>query len=125
VDTSPYVWTATCQVDTGQDRSGRSNLSAPLLSTQLNLELTGLNPWQTGDQRQLFVANTDTWQTYDGSDGSVAAGATAISRTIDWTDPLIDNIQGDQVYITQLVTRPQRSKALLFKVWPKRSVPFP
>lgn len=101
-----FVWTSGSTVDIGYDRIGRADTVLPTAPTFLDLNLTGLNPWQHGDRQQLYAANTDTWLDYDWTVLGLGEDATTLVEQIPWTTPLLSAARGDQVQITQLVTTP-------------------
>jgi hypothetical protein len=100
------VWTSATKTDTGYDALGRPNAATPSLPMSVNLELSGLNPWQSADLQQIYAPNTNTWLSFEWGQMGVNDGTATISRSFSWTDPLIDASQDDQVYVTQLVTTP-------------------
>lgn len=104
--THPFVQATSSQLDTGRDVAERTALNPPTIQTPLDLDLTGLNPWQQGDLQQLFVSNANTWISLGWDSGEMDDGATTLTQQINWTSPLIDGGQGDRVYVTQLATTP-------------------
>jgi hypothetical protein len=98
-----YVWTNRSAIDTGYDTLGTPSRTYPTMETELDLNLTGLNPWQSGDEQQLYVPNINAWLAYDWE---LQDGATNLFQQVPWTDPLLDAGKGDTIYVTQLVTTP-------------------
>ena len=105
-DPQTFVWTSSGSVDVGYDRNGRADTVWPSAPTYLDLDLTGLSPWQSGDRQQVYVANTDTWQDYDWSATGLRSGVTTLDEQLPWVAPLLDSSRGDRVYLTQLVSTP-------------------
>lgn len=98
-----YVWTNRSAIDTGHDTLGTPSRTYPTMETELDLNLTGLNPWQSGDEQQLYVPNINAWLAYGWE---LQDGATSLFQQVPWTDPLLDASKGDTIYVTQLVTTP-------------------
>ena len=115
-----YIWTSRSAVDTGHDTLGMPDRRYPTLSTTMDLFLTGLNPWQSGDEQQLYVLNTNSWRDFEWN---LKDGTTDLFQQISWTDPLLDASHGDQMYLTQMVTTPT-SAGPSVKVLAKASEPI-
>ena len=105
-DAQTFICTSSSSVDIGYDGNGRADTAWPSAPTFLDLDLTGLNPWQSGDRQQVYVANTDTWQDYDWSAMGLRSGVTTLDEQLPWAAPLLDSSRGDRMYLTQLVTTP-------------------
>ncbi|HYL93410.1 MAG TPA: hypothetical protein VEW69_09665 [Alphaproteobacteria bacterium] len=111
-----YFWTNLSAVDLGSDTLGRPTAALPSNPIQLRFELTGLNPWQTTDRQQLYVANNGTSMSRDWSAWGLAAGSTSLDQTISWTDPMLDSSEEDKAYVTQLVTTPTLTSSSVLAV---------
>jgi Big-like domain-containing protein len=110
------------EVDLGFHLQGRPDLFFASPGTLQHTVLTGLVPWTNdatfgvSDDLQMFSSNVGLWFAGLPSDsvtGPVAAGATTLDQTYDYTliqqsgytPKLVDAAAGDRTYFNQLTTR--------------------
>ena len=98
-----FVWTNQNTVDTGRDTLGQPSRTFPTLPTLVDLSLTGLSPWQNGDEQQLYVPTSNSYLDYAWN---LNVGDTSLYQQVPWTTPLLDASQGDTIYLSQLVVAP-------------------
>lgn len=108
-----YLWTSLDNAQWIYDNYGRADAEYPGIDpTNLSLDASNLNAWQTTDQFFWTVPNEGFSTPTNGLDGITNAptvGATALNAyTMDlYTTglPLLDATKGDQAYLTQLTSR--------------------
>lgn len=113
-DGAGLLWstaTSSSSVDLGFDVLGRSDLAYPTGSTQLTLEVSGLEPWsQVRDEVELLSANANLGHVAFLS-AQLGTGVTGGSRGEDWfspqggAGPLGRLIASDTLFAHQLATR--------------------
>lgn len=94
-------WTAASDVDLGQDHLGRSDAVWPQAATLFTADFIGLNPWKDDDY--LWFVNPNLDQAFMWSAASANDQIAGFTRT--WTGPLSQAAQGDQWYVSQVVTK--------------------
>jgi hypothetical protein len=92
---------------------GRSGVRYPTLSTQVGVELRGLD-WHTGDNLQLVTPNAGTAiHDFEIHVAYPGEGATALTgEAMDWRAaqaPLVDAAAGDRTWIAQMSQQPLAS----------------
>lgn len=103
-----YIWTNASAVDLGYAKLGRPDLVAAQSSTWINFQLDGLNPWQSGDAMEWYVANTNS----ELLNTTSQIGATTFNLMQPWSDYLIDSSKGDHAYASHLVTNTFSGKTI-------------
>jgi hypothetical protein len=107
--TTHLLWTSANNIDTGFSTFGRPN-AVNATSGTMNFSLTGMSPWQPGDDVQVYAPNPATaftnFELGSGSEFTLtppATGSTTFTGSFDWTlQPLIDSTQGDNLYFLKL-----------------------
>ncbi|WP_342378767.1 hypothetical protein NVS55_05145 [Myxococcus stipitatus] len=93
-------------IDLGRARAGRPEVVMPARASPLSFSVSGLVPWQRGDQLEFFSVGANSWFFYlEGqSRNPPTVGATSLSdMTVSSTDVgLIDGGQGDRGILAQL-----------------------
>jgi len=124
-----YVWGSSRALDLSGAILGRPDVVLEPDTTQLELQLSGLAPWQAGDDFQLHSANAGIgyFSAPNCSSPSWTApadGDTLLSGQIDYVFSLqgcgnpgarIEAARGDVLYATQLVSRSDAATAMTFQ----------
>jgi hypothetical protein len=103
-----YLQTDRRHLDLGMVLGERANAVLPSGPTFLDLRLDGLEPWQDADDLQLYAVGSDTYA-YLPEANQPMVGETTLNTSVDFnslSSYLIDGFQGDQVYLTQMTSRP-------------------
>jgi hypothetical protein len=90
-------------LDLHRYRLGRPDAVVAAEPATLDLTLTGLAPWQTGDLVQLYSRGAGLWRL--ATVGGVAADATELTTAIDFAAEALPRIEGDATWAAQLTTR--------------------
>ena len=124
-----YLWVTTRSIELGGGALGRHNVVLAPAGTQLELQISGLAPWQATDDFQLHAPNAGIGYfsaTSCSSPGfpDFAEGETAFAGLIDYTLSMqncgspaarIDATRGDVLYATQLVSRADAATGATFQ----------
>jgi len=99
-----YYWTSASTLDLGTDVGGRVDATAPSTETHTIFNVTGMTPWQDGDDLQWFSANSAA---YDELELDFAVQPTVGSTVLSnedayWVANLSDTTKGDVPYVTHL-----------------------
>lgn len=108
-----FALTARSGIDLGTLRRGRPDgVIVQAKPTNLTLNLTGLTPWQSGDDLELFSLGANAWGSNDAMGGTPPPmnGDTTISSfTLDLSHlgspGRIEGVKGDKVLLTHLTLR--------------------
>lgn len=126
---SSYLWTSSRSLDLSRADLGRPDAVIEPETTQLQMQISGLNPWQSGDDFQLSSASAGLGY-FSATSCSTPAfpevpeGDTSFSGTIDYLYSLqlcgtpavrIDPARGDVLYATQLVSRFDSATGMSFQ----------
>jgi hypothetical protein len=102
------LWTNSSTVDLGSDTFGRANAVTATGGT-VDLSLSNMSPWQSGDDIQIYVPNAGaSFTNFEENDAytfppSPSGGSTTYSGTFDWSQQsLIDSTQGDNLYVLKM-----------------------
>jgi len=96
-----YLWTSNSVVDADFIFDFRSNtVQADFSTTFLTFDLTNLNSWQSTDFFEMVCPNNLSFNFFSGT-----VGETTFIGTFNYFGNLSDASQGDQYYISQLVTQ--------------------
>ncbi|HYI02763.1 PKD domain-containing protein [Hyalangium sp.] len=124
-----YLWSSSRTLDLSGAGLGRPDVVLEPDTTQLQLQLSGLAPWQAGDDFQLHSTNAGIGyfsapNCASPSGLSPADGATQLSEQIDYVFSLqncgspgarIEPARGDVLYATQLVSRSDAATSMNFQ----------
>lgn len=109
---SQYLLTDSAAPDLGFAAGGRRNppptLADPALATLLDVSLTGLDPWQEGDQLEMVGSENDDWEfNIEQTWAAMAPGDTAARFALDLAalqvgDNYVEGSKGDRVHFAQL-----------------------
>ncbi|MDC0712433.1 hypothetical protein POL68_28485 [Stigmatella sp. ncwal1] len=126
-DNSTYVWTHTRTPDMSQARLGRPAVPSEPDGTQFTFQLSGLSPWQEGDDIQLHSTETGlgyfTIGCMSPDPSTPGEGETAFGGIMDYGASLracsaspvrFEPTAGDTLYATQLVSRSDDTHNLFF-----------
>jgi hypothetical protein len=98
---STFLWTSNTVVDADFISNFRSNaVFADYSTTFLTFDLTNLNSWQSTDLFEIACPNNDSFDFFPGT-----VGETTFTGTFNYLGYLSDASQGDQYYISQLITQ--------------------
>lgn len=126
---SSYLWTSSRTLDLSRADLGRPDAVIAPETAQLQMQIAGLNPWQSGDDFQLHSASAGLGYFSATSCSTpafpeLADGDTAFTGTIDYLYSLqncgtpavrIDPARGDVLYATQLVSRVDAATGMSFQ----------
>ncbi|SEL44139.1 hypothetical protein SAMN05444354_10647 [Stigmatella aurantiaca] len=117
-DNTAYMWTSSRTPDLSRATLGRPGVPSEPEGTQLTFQLSGLSPWQTGEDLQLHSPETGlSYFSLSCTNPYVsgpAVGETVFNSTVNYTvsfrncgsHPIrFDPAAGDTLYATQFVSR--------------------
>src|SRR5215469_12982186 len=96
-----YLWTSNNRVNADFISAYRNNVvAADYNGTFFTFDVTNLNPWQSTDMFEIACPNNLSFDLYPGT-----VGETTFTGTFNFFGNLSDASQGDQYYISQLITQ--------------------
>jgi hypothetical protein len=103
-----YFVTSVRDVDLGEDKTGRADVeTAASFGTTLTFNLSGLDPWQAGDELELISSGSGAWYHLIQAIATNPPGAGATTTTgmqLMWIgNALINGGAGDAAFLGQLV----------------------
>ena len=102
-----FIVTAERDIDLTFYQLGRANPQYPSSTTNVTMQLSGLDAWATGDDLELFSldAGSTLYSPQVGASNPPAPNATSTNFTFDWNAQGAALPQGDMTFITQFETR--------------------